>query len=112
MIFLIVLWSVLDIAVPFISQKLIDNILAYFTSGAGSPVNALFLAASGILDATVLSQIAHTIYNYNLFTTVTEVEDEVRNQAFRKYLDLHSLFHHGSPSGQIIGRLDRGATAI
>lgn len=112
LVLLIAVWSVLDIAVPFISQKLIDNILAYFTSGAGSPINALLWAAAGILAATIFSQVAHTIYNYNLFTTVTQVEDEVRNQAFRKYLDLHSLFHHGSSSGQIIGRLDRGATAI
>jgi ABC-type multidrug transport system fused ATPase/permease subunit len=112
LVLLIALWSVLDIAVPFISQKLIDDLLAYFTNRASSPVTALLWAAAGILIATILSQIAHTIYNYNLFTTVTQVEDEVRNQAFRKYLDLHSLFHHGSSSGQIIGRLDRGATAI
>jgi ABC-type multidrug transport system fused ATPase/permease subunit len=112
LILLIVFWSALDIAVPFISQKLIDGILAYLKNGSGSPLNTLFLAAMGILIATILSQVARSTYNYHLFTTVTQVEDEVRNRAFRKYLDLHSLFHHGSTSGQIIGRLDRGASAI
>jgi ABC-type multidrug transport system fused ATPase/permease subunit len=47
-----------------------------------------------------------------IFKTVTRAEDKARHQAFEKYLYLHALFHHGSSSGQLIGRMDRGAIAI
>ncbi|MEK7212569.1 MAG: ABC transporter transmembrane domain-containing protein, partial [Patescibacteria group bacterium] len=109
---LVFIAAALDITVPFISQRLIDVLVDFFRTGAGSPLNTLILAAAGILLVTIVSQIVNSIYNYRLFITVTQTEDKIRNRAFEKYLRLHALFHHGSSSGQIIGRLDRGATAV
>ena len=70
------------------------------------------ISFSGILVVTLISSILQSSYNYNLFQLVTKIEDKVRNQALGKYLQLHSLFHHGASSGQIIGRIDRGGTSI
>src|ERR1019366_10436806 len=61
--------------------------------------------------ATVISSIVQSSYNYHLFKLVTKIEDRLRNTVFEKYLQLHALFHHGSSSGQIIGRIERGGTA-
>ena len=43
---------------------------------------------------------------------VTNIEDYMRNLAFKKYLELQALFHHGSSSGQIIGRIERGGVSV
>ncbi|MEK7193493.1 MAG: ABC transporter ATP-binding protein [Patescibacteria group bacterium] len=104
--------SFFDITVPFISQKLIDNLISFFENGGASPVGILIFSAIGILIATVLSRIIESIYAYHVFKTVTKIEDKIRNETFEKYLRLHVLFHHGSSSGQIIGRIDRGSAAI
>ena len=102
----------LDLSVPLISQKLIDRLIDFFKTSGAPPFVFLFLSAGGILVATVLSRVFSSLYNYNLFKTVTKAEDEARHLAFEKYLRLHALFHHKSSSGQIIGRIERGGVAI
>lgn len=101
-----------SIAVPFITRVLIDSLTKYFTYHGPLPWNVLIYTAIGILVATVVSNIFQSSYNYHLFKLVTKTEDQLRNAAFEKYLDLHALFHHSSSSGQIIGRIERGGTAI
>ena len=66
----------------------------------------------GILVATLVTSVIQSSYNYHLFKLVTDLEDRASNVAFEKYLQLHALFHHGSSSGQIIGRIERGRNAI
>ena len=112
LLFLIVAAAGLDIVVPFFSQRLIDTLVSFLQTGGEAPYQALFLIAAGILVATVLNRIIASIYNVEVFKTVTRAEDKARHQAFEKYLYLHALFHHGSSSGQLIGRIDRGAVAI
>jgi len=112
LMFLIVVASLFDIAVPFISQKLIDTLIQFFKNGGGAPIQILVISAVGILLATVLNGILKSTYDFKLFKTVTQFEDDLKHKAFEKYLRLHALFHHGSSSGQIIGRIDRGATAL
>lgn len=109
---LIVVSAGFDIAVPFISRALIDTLINFFKDGGPVPVKLILLAAGGILLATISSNILRTMYDYNLFTLVTSLEDQMRHTVFEKYLRLHVLFHHGSSSGQIIGRIERGAVAI
>ncbi len=101
-----------NIAVPFISRFLIDTLTNFLKNGGALPWNTIIYSALGILVATLLTSFIQSNYNYNLFRLVTSVEDKARNAAFEKYLQLHALFHHGSSSGQIIGRIERGGTAI
>lgn len=109
---LIVIGAALDITVPFLSQRLIDTLVGFLKTGGTAPYRTLFLIAFGILLATIGNRLVTSIYNFEVFKTVTRAEDVARRQAFEKYLRLHALFHHGSSSGQLIGRIDRGAVAI
>ncbi len=112
LLILIVIAQGLNIIVPFISKILIDTLTNYIKVGGNLPWMTLFYCALGILFTTVVSSIAQSSYNYHLFKMVTKIEDKVRNLAFAKYLELQALFHHGSSSGQIIGRIERGGISI
>ncbi len=101
-----------NIAVPFISRFLIDALSGFLKNGGALPWNVLLYSALGILVATLVSSVMQSSYNYHLFKLVTKTEDEIRNAAFEKYLQLHALFHHSASSGQIIGRIERGGVAI
>ena len=101
-----------NITVPFISKILIDALTKFIKDGGVLPWHVLVYCALGILAATLISSILQSVYNYFLFEMVTKVEDRVRSQAFEKYLGLHSLYHHGASSGQIIGRIERGGVSL
>jgi len=101
-----------NIAVPFVFKILIDSFTNYFKGTSGAPWTTLIFSAAAILAATLIASVLQSSYNYNLFKLVTKTEDDLRHEAFKKYLDLHALYHHGSSSGQIIGRIERGGTAI
>lgn len=109
---LIIIASGFDIVVPFISKELIDRLIAFFNGAGAAPIRFLMFSAGGILAATVLSKAIKATYDYHLFKMVTGLEDMLRHKVFEKYLKLHALFHHGASSGQIIGKLERGAVAI
>lgn len=109
---LIILSTGFDIAVPFISQHLIDKLIQFFKSGGNAPLMVLIVSSGGILLATVLSHFIKSMYDYRIFTMVTQIEDGLRHAIFEKYLRLHVLFHHGSSSGQIIGRIERGTSSV
>ena len=112
LIALVAVATAFDIAVPLISQRLIDTLIEFFKSKSEAPVSLLLAAAGGILGATLLSNVIRTFYDYRLFTAVTAIEDALKYKVIEKYLQLHVLFHHGSSSGQIIGRIERGASGI
>ncbi|HTY40034.1 MAG TPA: ABC transporter ATP-binding protein [Candidatus Paceibacterota bacterium] len=109
---LILIGAALDITVPFLSQRLIDTLVRFLEHGGEAPYRVLFLIAFGILAATVGNRVISSVYNVEAFKVVTRAEDNARHAAFEKYLRLHALFHHGASSGQLIGRIERGATAI
>lgn len=109
---LIVVGTAFDITVPFVSQRLIDTLIGFLRDGGSAPMRLLLLSAAGILVATILNRVLKSAYDYKLFTLVTNLEDALRFKAFEKYLKLHVLFHHASSSGQIIGRIDRGGSAV
>lgn len=112
LILLIVISQALSITVPFISKILIDALTKFVKVGGDVPWHTLLYCAIGILVATLLSSIVQSNYNYHLFEMVTKTEDILRVKAFKKYLQLHSLFHHGASSGQIIGRIERGGISF
>ncbi|KKU50470.1 MAG: Lipid A export permease/ATP-binding protein MsbA [Parcubacteria group bacterium GW2011_GWA1_47_10] len=101
-----------SITVPFISKIIIDTLTRFIKNGGALPLSLLIYCALGILVVTLISNMLHSKYNYHLFKIATETEDKIKNQAFEKYMQLHALFHHGASSGQIIGRIDRGATSL
>jgi ABC-type multidrug transport system fused ATPase/permease subunit len=101
-----------DIAVPLITQRLIDALVTYFKSPHGSVAPMLLTSAAGILVATAAGRGVRSFYTYKLFRTSTQIEDEVRFRAFENYLRLHALYHHNANSGQIIGRIESGCGAI
>ncbi len=110
---LIIISQAASIVVPFISKILIDALTSFIKGGGGIiPWPILLYCALGILVATLISSSLQSSYNYHLFEMVTKLEDRVRIKAFQKYLQLHSLFHHGASSGQIIGRIERGASSL
>jgi len=109
---LVVVSQASNISVPFISRFLIDTLTNFLGNGGTLPWNTILYSALGILVATLLTSVIQSNYNYHLFKLVTDIEDKARNAAFEKYLQLHALFHHGSSSGQIIGRIERGGNAI
>ena len=113
MLFLFAIASAsLDIAVPLISQHLIDTLISFLRGKAEQPFGLLFLSAAAIILATIVARVLRSMYDYRLFTMVTTLEDRIRTEIFEKYLTLHALFHNSSSSGQIIGRIERGASAV
>ncbi|MEK7576085.1 MAG: ABC transporter ATP-binding protein [Patescibacteria group bacterium] len=110
---IITISQVASIVVPFISKILIDALTTFLQNpGSVLPWNILAYTTLGILITTLISSVLQSIYNYYLFEMVTKAEDDLRTQAFEKYLQLHSLFHHGASSGQIIGRIERGGVSF
>ncbi|MEK9133163.1 MAG: ABC transporter ATP-binding protein [Patescibacteria group bacterium] len=109
---LLVLAVVLDMGMPFIAQNLIDRLVNAFSTKQAVPLSVIVAAAAAIFVVTILSRLFDTLYDYKLFTFVTKLEDELRFQAYQRYLSLHVLYHHEVNSGQIIGRIDRGASGV
>jgi len=109
---LITISQVASIVVPFISKDLIDALTKFIKNGGALPWHTLLWCAVGILVASLISSILESTYNYYLFLLTTSVEDKVRKLAFERYLQLHSLFHHGASSGQVIGRIERGGVSF
>ncbi len=101
----------LDIFVPFMSKYIVDGMINFF-NGGGTPIEIMIYASIGIFFATVAGRMAKSAYDYHLFKLSIFTEDKVRVEATEKHLRLHALFHHNSSSGQIVGRIERGAMAL
>jgi ABC-type multidrug transport system fused ATPase/permease subunit len=109
---LIAIASTLDLAVPFLTQHLIDRIVHALQSHQGGYAQLLVTAAVGIFLATAATRILRSFYNYRLLRAVSQAEDEVKNTAFLNFLRLDTAYHGGVNTGEVIGALDRGGTAI
>lgn len=104
--------TALEISGPLITQNLIDQLISFFIKSTAPSFRLLFWAAAGIFFTAVTSRVFNTLYDYRIFKLVTSLEDDLRFKVTEKYLLLHTLFHHSSSSGQIIGRIERGATSV
>lgn len=112
LILLMITASGLDVVAPFIAQQLIDRLVSSFSNSETLSLNYVVAASLGVLGVTVLANFLSTIYDFRLYKFVTKLEDELRFRAYQKYLSLHVLFHHEVNSGQMIGRIDRGASGV
>ncbi len=109
---LILLASALDIAVPFLTKGLIDKIMHSFGAKSSDSVRTLGTAAVAIFAATAATRLLRSFYNYRLVLSASQAEDEVKNAAFANFLRLDTAFHTKVNTGEIVGALDRGGTAI
>ena len=112
LLLLVTLSQIAIVSIPFISKELIDALTEFIKNGGAIPWHVLLYAAVGMLGVTVVGNALQAVYSYNLFKLTTSVEDEVKNKTLERYLQLHSLFHHGASSGQMMGRIERGGTSI
>lgn len=109
---LITLAAGLDLAVPFLTRGLIDHIIKSLQSTEQGSFQTLIFAALGIFVATAVTRVLRSFYNYRLFSTAAACEDEVKNLAFANFLRLDTDYHSGINTGEVVGALDRGGTAI
>ncbi len=109
---LILLASALDIAVPFLTKGLIDKIMHSFGTKSSDSVQTLARAAVAIFAATAATRLLRSFYNYRLVLSASQAEDEVKNAAFANFLRLDTEFHTKVNTGEIVGALDRGGTAV
>ncbi len=104
--------AALDVAVPFVTRSVIDGVVHSLQTGRWASLRFLFVASLAIFVATALTRILRSVYNYNLFRLVSQAEDQVKNAAFENFLLLDTEFQSRTNTGEVIGALDRGGTAV
>ncbi len=109
---LILVAAALDLAIPFVTRTLIDQIVHALGSKRVESVRILLLSAAAIFAATTATRLLRSFYNYRLFLTASQCEDEVKNAAFTNFLSLDTEYHVSVNTGEVVGALDRGGTAI
>ncbi len=109
---LILIAAGLDIAVPFLTQRIIDSILHSLQGHQGGNIHTLITAAIAIFLATATTRLLRSVYNYRLVLAASQAEDDVKTAAFANFLSLDSAYHGKINTGEIVGALDRGSTAI
>jgi ATP-binding cassette, subfamily B, bacterial MsbA len=109
---LIVVASALDIAVPFLTKGIIDQIVQSLSRRNGEPVRSLIIAAAAIFTATAATRLLRSFYNYRLVLAASQAEDEIKTAAFATFLRLDTAYHTKVNTGEIVSVLDRGGTAI
>ncbi len=109
---LIVFSAALDLAIPFVTRTLIDQIIHALGSKHQGSFRILIGAAVAIFGATVITRLLRSFYNYRLFLTASQCEDEVKNAAFANFLSVDTEYHSSVNTGEVVGALDRGGTAI
>jgi subfamily B ATP-binding cassette protein MsbA len=109
---LIFLTAGLDIAVPFFARRLIDEIVSSVSGRQGQAMRTLVISVIGIFAATAATRLLRSFYNYRLYLAASQCEDEVKNAAFLNFLSLDTEYHGKCNTGEIVGALDRGGTAI
>jgi subfamily B ATP-binding cassette protein MsbA len=72
----------------------------------------LAVSVMGIFAVTAATRMLRSFYNYRLYRAASQCEDEVKNAAFLNFLRLDTQYHGRSNTGEVVGALDRGGTAI
>lgn len=109
---LILIAAGLDLAIPFITRGLIDHIIHALSGKQRGSLQALLTAGITIFAATTATRLLRSFYNYHLFCTAGRCEDEVKNAAFANFLSLDTEYHSSINTGEVVGALDRGGTAV
>ena len=109
---LIVVCTALDVTVPYLTRGVIDNVLRSLHSVKADALSSLLLAGVAIFAATAVNRMLRSLYNYKLVRTAAQCEDEIKNAAFGNFLRLDTAYHGKVNTGEIVGSLDRGGTAV
>ncbi|MFL6354673.1 MAG: ABC transporter ATP-binding protein [Bryobacteraceae bacterium] len=109
---LIFITAGLDIAVPFFARRLIDEIVGSLSGRQGQAIRILIISGIGIFAVTATTRLLRSFYNYRLYLAASQCEDEVKNAAFLNFLRLDTEYHGRCNTGEVVGALDRGGTAI
>ena len=109
---LILITSALDIAIPFFTQHLIDGIVRGVSGVRQFALPMLFISLAAIFASVATARVLRSVYNYRLFKTAAGIEDEIKSAAFENFLNWDTGTLRTSNTGQVIGNLDRGGTAI
>ena len=110
--FVVLAASGIDIAVPFLTRQVIDRLVDSLKHSSSSTFRTLITSAAFIFAGTIATRVLRSVYNYRLFKAVAKIEDRIKTAAFANFLRLDTAFHTRANSGEIIGSLDRGGTAI
>ena len=109
---LIFITSTFEIAVPFLTQRLIDGIIRSVKGVDHFVLATLFESLFAIFALVAATRVLRSVYNYKLFKTVTATEDELKSAAFENFLYSDMASITTTNSGQVMGCLDRGAAAV
>ncbi|MDQ1473169.1 MAG: ATP-binding cassette, subfamily bacterial [Bryobacterales bacterium] len=109
---LVILASALDIAVPFLSRRLIDGVIASIQTPPPGGFRWILFAGAAIFSVTALTRVIRSFYNYQLFRTAAGIEDKVKSAAFANFVQLDTTYQKQVNTGEVVGALDRGGTAI
>ena len=109
---LILVCTTLDVAVPYLTRGVIDNVLRSLHGAQPDAIRSLVMAGAAIFAATAVNRVLRSFYNFRLVHTASQCEDEVKNAAFANFLSLDTAYHGKVNTGEIVGALDRGGTAI
>jgi ABC-type multidrug transport system fused ATPase/permease subunit len=109
---LILVCTALDVTVPFLTRGVIDNVLRSLHSLQSQAIRNLLIAGGAIFAATAVNRLLRSLYNYKLVHIAAQCEDEIKNAAFANFLRLDTAYHGKVNTGEIVGALDRGGTAV
>lgn len=109
---LILVCTGLDVAVPYMTRGVIDNVLQSLRGSNAATLRNLIIAGAAIFAATAANRVLRSLYNYRLVHAASHCEDQVKNAAFSNFLRLDAAYHGKVNTGEIVGALDRGGTAI
>lgn len=109
---LILTASSLDLLVPFLTKGLIDKILGSLGAHRSESLQNLIKVAAAIFAVTATTRLLRSFYNYRLVIAALRAEDEAKNAAFANFLKLDTEYHTKVNTGEIVGALDRGGTAV
>jgi glucan exporter ATP-binding protein len=112
LVVLIVASSLLEVFVPFLTQRLIDVVVLALRSGRVVTFQRLLQSGLFIFVSVAVARVLRGVYNYRSFRLMGQVEDDIKSSAFANFLDLDMIWHSRLNSGQVVGTLDRGGTAI
>lgn len=109
---LVVFACVLDLVVPFLTRSLIDRIIHSLQSPGAHLGGSLVTACVSIFVAVAATRFLRSYYNIQLLTAASQCEDEVKNAAFANFLRLDTAHQNAVNTGEVVGALDRGGTAV
>ncbi|HTF70558.1 MAG TPA: ABC transporter ATP-binding protein [Edaphobacter sp.] len=109
---LIVTSSLLEVFVPFLTQRLIDLVVMTLRTRRVLTFQTILQFGLFIFVSVAIARILRGVYNYHSFRLMGQIEDEIKTNAFANFLNLDMTWHSRLNSGQVVGTLDRGGTAI